>query len=173
MVSASRGSTKRTVMASPLFERSTSEYWPRSSRRSAVMTRSTGSKEGRRPCEQAAPRAGSAKVCAVWRQDPALLEVGAHPDAKPASTFAGRAPWRPSGPPERLVEFVGDVGGGHPDVVQVPFRPFGKLAAHRVALAPGVEGLGQLRKNAMSMMIYHRFVGENAHFKLLYLISCR
>src|SRR5215510_4858461 len=139
MCSASRGSTKRTVMASPLLERSTSEYCRRSSKRRAVMARSEN-----------------------WERRPAPLYAGG------AGTNGGL-----SSPPERLVDFVGDVGGGHADVVEVPLRPFGKLAPHLVALAPDMEGLGQLREKAVSMMIYHRLVGENGHFRLLFLICWR
>src|ERR1700740_1557687 len=93
---------------------------------------------------------------------------------KPAPLYGGGAGFIGglSGPPERLVDFVGDVGGGHADVVQVPFGPLGKLAPRLVAFAPDMEGLGQSRENAMSMMIYHRFVGENGHFRLLFLICC-
>src|SRR5439155_10249444 len=94
---------------------------------------------------------------------------------KPAPLCAGGAGsiGGSSSPPERLVEFVGDVGGGHADVVQVPFGPFGKLAPRLVALAPDMDGLSQSREKAMPMMIYHRFVGENGHFLLLYLICWR
>src|SRR4051794_19486605 len=101
MLSASRGSTKRTVIASPLFERSTSECWRRSSRRMAVMARSGD-----------------------CRRKPAPLYGG-------GAGFDGGL----SGPPERLVDLVGDVGGGHADVMQVPFRPLRKLAASRSARA--------------------------------------
>src|SRR5262245_45887456 len=85
----------------------------------------------------------------------------------------GRLSSGPSGPPERLVDFVADVGGGHSDVVEVPFRPFGKLAPRRITFAPEMDRLGQLREKPRSMMIYHRFVGENGHFRLLFLICWR
>src|SRR5205823_2621576 len=79
---------------------------------------------------------------------------------------------RPSGPPERLFGFVGDIAPGPADVVQLAVRPFAQFLARAVALPPDMESIDHLRKQAWSMMIYHRFVGVSGHVRLLQLICC-
>src|SRR5262245_22174571 len=103
-------------------------------------------------------RERSTSVC--WRRSSkrkAAMARSQNFEGKPAPLYGGGAgiSGGSSSPPERLVDFVGDVGGRHADVVEVPFGPRGKLAPHRVALVPDMEGLGHLRKEAVSMMIYH------------------
>src|SRR5262249_41090971 len=107
-----------------------------------------------------------------WRRSSSRRAVMARSrqfEEKPAPLYGGGAGsfGGLSGPPERLVDFVSGAGGGHADVVGGPVRPFRKLAAHLVALAPDMDSLGDLREKANSMMIYHRLVGKNAHIALL------
>jgi len=72
--------------------------------------------------------------------------------------------WRRlSGPPERLVDFVIDVGPGPADIVKVAFAPMRKLLTAPVALPPNLEGLTQLGQDSPNMMICHRFVCQSRH----------
>jgi hypothetical protein len=49
----------------------------------------------------------------------------------------------------------------------------GEFLAGAIALTPSLDDFAQLGQSATNMMIYHRFMGQDGHFELLYLIFDR
>jgi hypothetical protein len=79
---------------------------------------------------------------------------------------------RRSGPPKRLFGFENDVAPGQADIVQVTVAQFSELTPLLLALPPDMEGLAELGEKPRTMMIYHRFMRESGHLRLLKLICC-
>jgi hypothetical protein len=70
---------------------------------------------------------------------------------------------RRSSPPERFIDFVGDVAPREANVVQAPFGPSGKFLTVLVALPPDVQGLAYVGPNSWNMMICHHLVRVHGH----------
>jgi len=75
-------------------------------------------------------------------------------------------------PPKRLFGFEHDVAPGQADIVQIAFGQCGQQPPLLLAFAPDMQRFADLREKTGTMMIYHRFMCENGHFRLLKLISC-